>query len=212
MKQNFSWRLLVGVGLIVLGLIALLQTLGLLKIGDWMWALLFFAGGGAFLSVVLANKQNWWGLIPGCTLLGIGGEILLGSLRSPVADMLSGVMVLGGIGLAFWLIFLLHPENWWAIIPGGVMTTLALVAVLGKTSLGMEIGGAFMLGLAATFALVALLTRKTTHSMKWAWYPAGILAVIGAIIMFSTVNLLGALWGLALVGVGGYMAWRSLKK
>lgn len=212
MNKTFPWRILLGAGLILMGLAALLQTFNLVDLSGWIWGLLFFAGGAVFLSVALNNKANWWGLIPACALFGVGAEIILGSINSPVAEFLSGSMVLGAIGLAFWLIYLLQPIQWWAIIPGGVMVTLAVVAMIGKTGKGLETGGIFMLGLAATFALVAFLTQKTDHSMRWAWIPAGVLAIIGALIFFSAINMMGIIWGLALIGVGGYMAWRALRK
>ena len=37
-------------------------------------------------------------------------------------------MFLGTIGLSFWVIYLTRRDFWWAVIPGGALMTLALVA------------------------------------------------------------------------------------
>ena len=212
MKQEYPWRLLVGIGLVAAGVLALLQTLGMAKIGEWGWLFLFVMGGMAFLSVTLRNRAAWWGVIPGVILIAMAGEIALGMIQSPIADVLGGAVMLGGIGLAFWLVYFLNRSNWWAIIPGGTLFTMAVVAVLSNANGGLETGGIFMLGLAATFALVALLTAGTDHSMRWAWYPAAALAVIGLLAFFSALNLMGYIWGIALILVGGLLAWRALRK
>jgi hypothetical protein len=36
------------------------------------------------------------------------------------------MLVVGGIGFAFWAIYFVKREHWWAIIPGSVMLTIAL--------------------------------------------------------------------------------------
>lgn len=212
MNKAFPWRLLLGVGLIVMGVLALLQTLNVLEVRGWAWSILFFLGGLAFLSITINNRELWWGLIPGMALLGVGGEILLGGINTPLANSLGGGMVLGSLSIAFWLIYFLNRTNWWAIIPGGVLLTLTVTALWANQGGGEETGGVFMLGLAATFALVALLTKATGKSMRWAWIPAGILGLIGVGILFAFVEKMGIVFGLALIGVGVYMAWRALKK
>ena len=106
----------------------------------------------------------------------------------------------------------LDVRNWWAIIPGGTLATISLVAGLGNMNAGMETGGVFMMGLGGTFALVALLTRATDHPMRWAWIPAAILASLGLLIFFAALDLTGYIFGVALIGVGGYLAYQALKK
>jgi hypothetical protein len=89
-----------------------------------------------------------------------------------------GSILLGGIALSFLLIYLVNRENWWAIIPGGVLLTLALIISLGSFLGGFEVGGLFFLGIGLTFALVAVIPNPQ-GSMAWAWIPAGILTVMG---------------------------------
>ncbi|HNZ12309.1 MAG TPA: hypothetical protein PLA25_05675 [Anaerolineaceae bacterium] len=204
MKTN-SWRLFAGVGLILAGGLFLLSSLNILDIGGLVIGGFFMLGGLAFLFHLMTNRSAWWAAIPGCVLVGIGAAILLGNLGD---GRWSGMAVLGGIALAFWLVYLLNTANWWAIIPAGVMTTL--VAVTGLEGLQVDEAGIFLFGLAITFALVALLpsmgTRKT-----WAWWPAGILAIIGVLALFSAMDWMNYLWGVGLILAGGFLAWRALR-
>jgi len=94
-------------------------------------------------------------------------------------------------------------EMWWALIPAGVLTTLAVVSVLPDRIGGVETGGVFLLGLAATFLLVALLA-----GMSWAYWPAGALGVIGAITFISQTEISSYLWALVLMAVGGFLLFR----
>jgi hypothetical protein len=61
--------------------------------------------------------------------------------------------LLGGIGLAFWPIS--RRQERWALIPAGVLTTLAVVTFLPDLVGTDSTPGIFFLGLALTFALVA---------------------------------------------------------
>ncbi|MBP7228343.1 MAG: hypothetical protein KA988_04470 [Longilinea sp.] len=212
MKNEYPWRLILGIGLVLVGGLALLQSLGLGRLGDWAWTVLFGMGGLAFLMVTLRDRRAWWGLIPGLALLGIGGEIFVSTLPASLERILSGVVFVAFLSASFWLIYLLNPRNWWAIIPGGTLATISLVAALSNLNGGLETGGIFMMGLGITFGLVALLTRQQQYSMRWAWIPAAILFSLGLLIFFAALDLTGYIFGVALIAVGGYLAYQSLKK
>ena len=109
--------------------------------------------------------------------------------------------MLGGIGLSFLLIYLLDHNNWWAIIPFGVLETLAVVAGLGSVIPGVATGGIFFLGLGLTFALVAIL--PSLHgSMWWAWIPAGVLTGMGLLFVVISGQTIGFVLPAALILVG----------
>jgi len=80
-------------------------------------------------------------------------------------------------------------QHWWAIIPGGVLFTLAAVSVLPGRVGNIDTGGVFFLGLGLTFLLVALLAQ---HS--WAYIPAVILVLLGAVLGLGFGGLLDWLW------------------
>ncbi|MGE5619214.1 MAG: hypothetical protein ACM3US_08145 [Sphingomonadaceae bacterium] len=202
---------LFGILLVLSGLFLLLQTLGILSIaGSIIWAVLFLAGGLAFLGVFMERPSQWWALIPGLSLLALGALIALESTAPWVARTWGGSLFLGGIGLSFWLIFLVNPRNWWAIIPGGALATLAVVAGMPPGVRGPVSGGVFFFGLGATFALVYLLGRPREH-MTWALIPAAILALLGAFTMASAVALFGYVWPTLIILAGLYLILRALQ-
>lgn len=209
--KRLDIRILIGVVLIAAGVLVLLQTLEILG-GDLLgllWALAFGAGGAIFIFVFLNNQSNWWALIPACALLSLAAVVALEELGPETTIDWGGVLVLGGIGLSFWVIYLQNPENWWAIIPGGTMATLAAVAGLSSTMGGDETGGIFFLGLALTFALLYVLPTPEAD-MRWALIPAAVLGVMGALLTAAAASVFQYLWPAALVLVGLYILFRTL--
>jgi hypothetical protein len=204
-------RLLWGCLLIVGGILLLLENLGIVAIGGLFWALLLGLGGIFFLWIFIQNRRNWWALIPFFTLWGIAALIVLEERAPSLADIWGASLVLGSIGLSFWAIYLNDRQNWWAIIPGGVLLTLASVAGLGRALDLLQVGGIFFIGLGLTFALVALLPSPQSE-LRWAWVPAGILLVMGALLLATLGNMLNIIWPAALILLGGFMILRSLIK
>ena len=205
--KRFDARIVIGTLLILAGGLGFLQAFGFLRdASDVFWGIVFLLAGGAFLAVFASGfaSGNWWAVIPGLVLAGIGVIILL----PDSIDDLGGTVFLGAIGLSFWLVYLSGRERWWAIIPGGVLVTLAAVTVVSSLfGDGVASGGVFFLGLALTFLLVALLA-----GMRWAYWPAGALGVLGGFLFFeSQVYLLSYIAAAALIAVGGFIVWRSLR-
>ena len=112
----------------------LLQTLGLFVLGPLAWAVAALVAGLLFL--VFAVRGQWWAWIPSLSLLGLAGLETLQYLAPVAADQWGGSVFLGAIGLGFWIVYLVDRAHWWAIIPGGVLVTLAVVATLDKAAKG----------------------------------------------------------------------------
>jgi hypothetical protein len=201
-------RILWGSLLIIGGVLFLLQNLRIFEFGDLFWAALFFLAGLFFFSLYRQERANWWSLIPGFTLLGIGAQIAVDRLFPGASNILGGLLVLGSIGLSFLVIYLLNRANWWAIIPGGVMVTLAVVSAVSEALPGVETGGVFFLGLGLTFALVALLPSPDGQ-MKWAWIPAAIMLVMGTLLLATAEKLIAYIGPAALILIGGYLILRT---
>ena len=134
--------------------------------------------------------------------------VFLDFLAPELGDMFGGSIVLGGIGVAFWGIYLVDRNNWWALIPAGVMFTLTLVSGLEEFVSGIGMGGVFFLGLGLTFSVVAMIPTPEGR-MKWAWIPAGILVVMGVLIIATAENLLTIIGPAALILVGLYLIYRT---
>lgn len=182
--RRVDWRIIVGILLILAGAISLLEKVGIIPPGiDLFGAIIGFGGGAAFLYAFLKNpRARWWAAIPAFTLLGLGVAGLL-------PQGLDGLAFLGGIGLAFWAVYLTNTQHWWAIIPGGVLLTLAAISGLSETMGRVDTGSIFFLGLGLTFLLVALLARH-----NWAYIPAVLLLLLAGALGLGLGGMLDWLW------------------
>jgi len=139
-----------------------------------------------------------WGLV----LVAAGALLLLGSLDIVVFPwhVLAGPAVLGIPGLIFAQVFVGNRDQWWAIIPGGVLLTLAAIAFIDGLLPGLDTGWLFFLGLAITFGLV---WRETGHAQQWARVVAVVCLALSGVTLFG--SLLRFVIPLALLGAGVYL-------
>ena len=207
-KKWFESPIVWGVLLIALGVLFLLQTFGIL---GWLltlvWVFLFGAAGAAFLFVFLMDRAHWWAVIPGFTMLSLAALIALNWLFPKVGETLGGTLFLGGIGLGFWVVYFVKREHWWAVIPGGVMLTVALVAGLSSVVEGVATGGVLFLGIGLTFGLLSIVPTPQGR-IKWALVPAAVLLVMG-LLMTAAATPLIKLWPAALILAGLYSLFRA---
>ena len=207
-----SKRVLLGVLLVVAGVVFLLQQLLDIPIGGLFIALLFVLAGCVFLYFLLKDRQKWWLVIPGFSLIGIGGIIAMDKLFPKLAGRFGGAFFLAMVALSFLVVYILKPSQWWPIIPAGILTTLALVA--GLEFNGMANGGLLFLGIGATFTILGLM--PVGRSEKWPWIPACICLLLGLILFASSGALMGSAAGwvfaVVLIAAGAYLVIRSLVK
>lgn len=209
--RNLESRVYWGVLLIAVGALFLLQSLGIIQMAAIFWPVVIGVASLAFLFVFLrAPEINWWAAIPGFVLLSVAGIGALDQLAPGAGETWSGPLFLGSIGLAFWVIYFVNPEHWWAVIPGGVLLTLALVAGLSPVLQGVEMGGIFFLGLGLTFALLALLPTPEGR-LTWSVIPAVVLLAMGALITAAAAELINYLWPTLLILGGLYLLYRTFR-
>jgi hypothetical protein len=79
--------------------------------------------------------------------------------------------------------------RWWAIIPGGVLVTLGVTAVMSELYGAVNSGGVFFVGLGLTFVLVAILAK-----MKWAFIPAAVLLLLGFLVGMPFLGVMDYIW------------------
>ena len=215
--RNRMSSVILGILLIAGGAVFLLMNFNIIPSAQPMiWAALFSLGGLGFLSYLVTSRDHWWPIIPGLTLLGLGALIALQELFPTLGDTWGPAIFLGAIGLAFWFIYAsTRTSEWWAIIPGGALVTLALV-VLAEGAFAERfgsdfVGAVFMLGLGLTFGLVYLLPSGEQRQ-RWALIPGGIMIVIGLFIAVAAAELLAFAAPAALILVGAYFILRSLSR
>jgi hypothetical protein len=206
----FSSRIAWGVLLILGGLLFLLENLNIIALSGLFWAFIFVLAGLAFLSTFYSDRSAWWAIIPGVVLLGLGVLISLDVLAPGLSGSLGGPIFLGTISLAFWFVYLANRGNWWAVIPAGVMATLAIVSGLGEVAPGMELGGLFFLGLGLTFALLGVLPNPGAN-LRWAFIPAGVLIIFGVLITAAAANLINYAWPALMILAGLYLLLRTYR-
>ena len=197
-----------GILLVIVGVLILVQNLGYWgDLDGLVWAGAFALSGLIFVGMFLGNTENWWAIIPGFSLLGIGMLIGLEELFPSLNGDWSGAIFLGMVALAFWVILLRVREAWWAVIPAGVLTTLTAIVALDNMSSGDVTAGILFLGMGLTFVLVALLRGGSER--RWALIPAAIMLLMSGIFMTNAVGLLGYVWPLVLVAAGAGFVFRS---
>lgn len=206
-------RVLWGLLLILGGGLFLLQNLNVLHVGNLFWVIVFGLIGLYILSIYFTNRANWWALIPGIIFIDLAFIVAVGLILPGDDNAWIGSLFLAGIGLAFWAVYLNNRSFWWAIIPGGVLFTLAIVAGISDASPGLDSGGIFFLGLGATFALVALLPAGEggqSRSLRWALIPALALVVMGLLLSAASVSLINYIWPALLILGGAYLVYLTM--
>lgn len=176
-----------GIVLMTLGVLWLLDRLGVVGSGVFIGPLIFAAAAVFFLALFVRSRDNWWAAIPGSVFLGLAAVTTVTQFTD------------GGVGASFLFLFMgagfaavyvRERTNWWALIPAGVMLTLAVVVALPQGMEGMAVAAVLMLGFAATFGLLSLVpVRLSDHTgrMKWPLIPAAVLAVLGVIFALQSM-------------------------
>ncbi|MCS6993586.1 MAG: hypothetical protein N2117_11080 [Anaerolineales bacterium] len=200
--QRLNFRTILGAGLILLGGLMLLEQMNLLQgVSSLFWGLALFAGAAYFVMFLLQNvRSHWWAVFPAAALAGIGGATLLPQALS----RWESTFFLGTMGAGFFVVYWLERNRWWAIIPGGVLLTLAALAPLNDVEgvSGQSTASLFLLGLGLTFLLVALLPTPQRQN-QWAYFPAAALLLFGALLATEqTAGLVVYLWPAALIAAG----------
>lgn len=208
---KLNWRAMLGVLLVVLGVLALLQTTNLIKFEGDVWlfgfAALFAVVGLGFLYVLISSpKENWWAAIPGLTLLGLGALMVLEGLPGVVGEW-PVFIFLGCIGLSFVVVYWLDRSRWWAIIPAGSLLSVAVMILLPH--LGGWTASILFFGMAVTFGVLALMGAG---KMNWAWIPAAALLGLGVFVPTVEGSMPWIIWPVVLIAVGAYLIGRTMLK
>jgi uncharacterized membrane protein len=191
------WSAFPGFTLLGLGILILLPE----SLEDFGGA--FLIGGIAisfWYTYLTSRNERWWAIIPACVLTALSVMIFV----SQWYEDIGGAIFLGGIGLAFLVVFLTdRAERWWALIPAGVMATIAGVTIVAERFSEFQTAGFFFFGLALTFLLVALFTE-----MRWAFWPAFALGVMGLLGIASLLEFANYIWAVVMIAAGGFMLFR----
>jgi len=200
------WALIPGGVMVFLALTTLLvDTAG----GAWVGAMFLFMVALSFLVVYLNNRTRIWALIVAYATGVLGLAPLMASGGRDAAYF--GPLFLFAIALPFYYVYIRFKERWWAIIPAGALTVVAIISafaisgLIGSASEGAYANALLMGGLAATFAVLWL-----RHNQAWARIVAIVLAALAVVSVFF-VSFHQIYWPLAIILVGGYLLWKGLR-
>ena len=204
-------RMVWGLALILIGGIFLAQQLGLFGATQFPWYIIPFGILALlFLLTFVLDRRQWWALIPGFIMLGLT-LLIFNDQNHLLTDTQAGAMFLFSIGLPFLLIFLFNRSMWWALIPGGVLSVVALITLLSdREASGQLLAATIFFGLAIVFALVRFATRSNPY-MGWATWVAVILAVIGVVVLITGPQVAPIVGPAILIGIGLFLLIRALR-
>jgi drug/metabolite transporter superfamily protein YnfA len=203
---------------VLIGVFLLLSNLNVLgPWGDAVWGGLFVVAGLVFLAAFIKDRLHRWEAVAGTTLISGGAVILLEWQNVNLGDYWTLSIVLLGLALGFWLIALFRREDWWAILPAGVLTLTGLLLGLGRDLAATTFNALFLIGLGGVFALIYLL-RLRSGDARWALVPAVAFALLG-LVWLVDVNETSPVWmqwwPVLLIGAGlilGFVVYSRRKQ
>ena len=161
----------IGLLLIIAGIILFFGNLGIFNLGSIFGAIILGAAGLLFSRQYYKNRTNIWAL-----LVATGFFAATTAILNPA---MAGTSFLITLALGFVIVYNNHNNQWWAIIPAGILASIAAVAAIDErfTFLQNISEMVFFFGLAATFTYLYLAANK-----KWAIYPTIFLVAIALLI------------------------------
>jgi hypothetical protein len=211
MEKNFTKNLIVGVLIILVGIVLLLHSLDIIDVyvsGSWVASFIFALGFAIFMGTyIFLGRREFWPLIPAFILLGL--SILVSSDDLGLNGQSGSAIFMLFIGLGFLMVFFLHNQHWWAIIPGGVVSSVGLV-IFWDSIFGV---GLMFLGMGATFLILyPVLILKKELNPWWTLIPGSILAFMGIMFVVSYIHLSRYVLPIILIVIGIILVLRTSKK
>jgi hypothetical protein len=156
------------------------------------------------------HRSGTRNMLPGLVLIALGGLFLAGQLiPNRLSDAIIPIVILSGIGLTFFSVYLSNRRHWWALIPAYTMIAIAGIVLLSDVLRidGQLIGAYVMFAIAFPFLYVFLHNR---HNW-WALIPAGVMGTIGIGLLLDIAGsfITAAIPALMIVG-GIYMLVRGM--
>lgn len=200
------WALIPGGVMLLLAMVTLLvDSVG----GEWIGAMFLLLFGLAFLAVYLNNRTRTWALI----VAYVFGVLSIAPMLAAGDDIAAyfGSVFLLAVALPFFILYFRSSDNWWAIIPAGALTVIAIIATaaiagfINDEKQGGYVNAFLMGGLAATFAVIWL-----RHAKPWAKVVTIVLAALAvASVFFASAT--DIFWPIAIILGGIYLFYTALR-
>jgi len=199
-------------GLVLLGIgtLLLLSNLGIIASIGGVTGLIVFGGLGFWLLSrhYAGERRRHSGLL-------IAGFVLLGIAAATVGGRFAGAWFLGLSGFGFLAVWRDDARQWWAVIPGGTLLTLAATVLTELSVRWLAPEVVFFTGVALTFLALTALPR---HRQSWALIPAAVCGGIALLLWGASGSWLlpvlligGGLYLLRTNGRSGNGNWRPAR-
>lgn len=196
--MNLERGRLIGLALVAAGVLALLSSIPIFRLlPSFIWLLLLLLGGAVVWSSSYVRLQFWQRLVI---------YVMVGIYATASTGVFAGAAATGFIAMAFLLTWLNNSRHWWALLPGGVMTAVTFVILLGNFFPGWQTAPLFMLMLSATFTVLYLLPKER-GGQQWARFPALATILITLIMNDPSGRTPSWLVPLLLIGSGALILW-----
>lgn len=207
--------LLIGIAIIVFGILALLNNLGLLTgIDDIIGAVILFSLAYLFYRIYRKDPGKVWGLIV-ATFCGALALIVVVESLSIFPDEVSGTILFWSGAAVFAFLYVRDNRMWWAVIPAGILFTLGVVVLtegFGLLNSGLE-GTVLFLGFGLTF-MYLYMQRNEQNKLDWAIWPGGFLLAFAVFVYLQNMDWMDKDFFLPviLIIIGGYLIYRASKR
>lgn len=214
MGKNFNT--VFGILLILAGSLLALQQFGYLggNISDALFTGLWALGAIYFGNMFLQNRSQWWFAL---IALILGSRAVSGLFDLVLPDFgvdIGGALFFGAIGAGFLVVYRRQASNWWAIIPAGVLFTLAIISIvddLPGTPLPFDSGGLLFFGIGLTFLVLSFINAEGQR-LSWASIPAVVLIAFGFFVGFGEAASWNFIWPSLIILFGAYFLITSLRR
>ena len=164
-----------------------------------------------FYVVFLVNRRQWWALIPAGVLTAVSLFLLV--VISGGSISWAPALILFGIALPFYAIYVLRRDQWWALIPAAVLTGVGVATVffnsgLDEAAVERLAGAAILASLALVFGF--LWWKRKVHQTDWAGVPALILG-IGALAVLIFGLRVEIILAMGLIAFGAWILLQALR-
>ena len=184
--------------LLGLGVLIIVINSGMLSaLPAFSWLILLLIAGASFWVGGLRQLPLW------VRIVGFSG---IGVLAIVTSGRFSASAALSFPAMAFLMIYITNPKRWWAIIPGGVLASVALLVTFESLFRHWDTTPILFLGFAATFSYLYLLPKKR-GGKRWALYPAILFIILTVLVNDPSGQLEGWFLPLVLIGSGALVLW-----
>jgi hypothetical protein len=173
-------------------------------------ALVIWSVALPFIVIFFRYRIHWWATIPGFFVILAGTMVLLVN-HSPEETI--GTFVLLVLAFPFFAIYF-FARNWWAIIPAGILTTLALlvpfaIGVEDNNQQAQLLSVAMFLGFSIPFAW--LWWRRNLFPTAWTKYPVAGL-IVAAIITLVPGTVIQSGWLVFVIVIVAWLLYDNLRQ